>query len=138
MAFIGVTPLDPTTSIGAVRLNVGDTEAVPLDPDVPGQGSYRYFSDDQIQAFLDVSGSSVARATGTAIRQMAQVAAMTERQVSTDDLGLNSKGRGASILAVAQSWFDQADAEDAAAVADIFEVVQYPGRADAVTAGWPL
>lgn len=124
MANIGVAPLDPSSLVGVVRLNVGDTNYVPLDPPVAGQGVFDYYSDAQLSAFLTAGNDSPTRATGTAIKQMALTAALSGRSVKTDDLAIDSRQRGTDLLAIAQSWLDQADAEDALYVAGIFDVIK--------------
>jgi hypothetical protein len=100
--------------INAVRANLGDTDSV-------------WFDDATLGSYLDTNGSSVARATGAAILNMSLVATMTGRSVKADDLALDSRQRGKDLREIAQSWFDQADAEDSGAASDVFDVIAFSG-----------
>lgn len=122
----GVAPLDPTTPVGQVRLNLGDTEYVPLDPAVEGQGSYNSFSDAAIEAFLTAGRDSVLRATGRAVHQLALFAAMEEsRSIKTDDLSIGESKRAHNLRLLAQDWFDRADADDAENSLGLFDVIPF-------------
>lgn len=99
--------LDSNTLTGKVRLTVGD--------DVTDAAGDYSFSDEAIAAALAISGNNVARAAGTLVRQLALQASLAGQSIKADDFSINTSGRGKSLLDVAQSYFDQANVEDAIA-----------------------
>lgn len=118
----GVQPLDPTTPVGQLRLNLGDTAFVELAPPAPGFAAYANYSDDALEAFLAAAGNNVLRATGNAYMQLAAIYAAQGKSIRTDDLSVDTKGRGADLLAVAKSYFDQASSAEATEGLDFFDV----------------
>lgn len=113
MANPGVFPIDPSTPVGQVRLFIGDVTARPLSPTVEGQASFDWFSDAELAQFLVSADGSVQRACGYAILQLATGAALKDgRAIKTDDLSVGASTKGASLLAVAQAFFAEADAAD--------------------------
>lgn len=135
MAGEGVAPLDPSTSVGQVRAHIGDTNFTPLEPPVTGMGLYEWMSDAEIQAMLNTASDSVARATGYAMLGLSRDFAARGRSIKTDDLSMDSRGRGSDFLSIAQSWLQQADADDARSAGDIFEIAPFGGRRGQ---GYPL
>lgn len=125
----GVAPLDPNTPVGQLRALVGDTQYVPLVPPVTGQGDYNVWSDHSLAAVLATQGGSALRAAGSLYLQLAAEYAQSGRSVKTDDLAINTLGRGDTLLKVAQSFFDDATAGDNAAANDFFQIVPFAGRA---------
>lgn len=117
---LGTTPLDATTAIGKFRLISGDSTA--RVEAGAALGEYGYWSDAEIQAFLSISGDSIPRAIGYAIHQLANAYSAAGRSVSTDDLTLNTTGKGKDLLAVAKSYMAMADVEESKGVADVFMV----------------
>ena len=109
----GIAPPGPGTLITKVRDSVGDTQYVALNPAESGFGSYNYFSDGEISAFLLAGSDNITRATGYAILALARNAGLTGKAIATDDLRLDISKRGDTLEKIAQSYFDQADAEDA-------------------------
>lgn len=119
----GVAPLDPDTDVGQWRLLFGDTQFEPYDPAVPGVGNYESFSDSEIQAFINQSPENIARSIGFAYLQLAGAAAFEAKSVKDFDLSVDLTKRPAELRALAQFWFDRADAvDDAAGAADFFDV----------------
>jgi len=115
----GVAPLDPDSEVGQIRALLGDTEFEPLDPPETGYGNYEMYSDDELQAFVDVGGS-VEGGMFHAYMQMAGEAAKESRVVQDFDLRIDLTKRSADLRAIALEWRDRADV----AAADIFEL--YP------------
>ena len=74
-------------------------------------------------AILAAGGESLYRSAGNAVQALAIQYAMSGRSTKTDDLALDTRGRGKDLLEVAKSFFDQANAEDARGSADYFDVV---------------
>lgn len=129
MSYIGASPINPATPAGALRLLVGDTESIPLDPDVPGFADYNQWGDAALEVALAAQGGSQLRAAGTLYLQLAAAFTISGRSIKTDDLAIDTKGRGNDLRAVAQSFFDEATAADNAATNDFFQIVPFAGRA---------
>jgi hypothetical protein len=71
---------DPTTDIGKVRLLITDvTEATAL------------FTDEQIQAFLDMHGGSVFRAAAQGADTIAFSEVLVSKKIRTQDLALRDR-----------------------------------------------
>lgn len=121
MANIGIAPPDYNTPVGILRRRVGDTEYVET---TPGFGDYTMFSDAELEGFLSDGGGSVSRALGYIFLEIAGNAALLAKYIKTDDLTLDTTKRAADLRAMAETWFDRADAEDEAeGLADEFVVV---------------
>lgn len=128
MANPGAVPLDPASDVGAVRLNLGDTAYVPLDPPAAGMGDYSNFSDDAIRAFIASANGNLASATGYGYLQLAALAALTSGTVQTDDLMVRQENRATELRQIAAAWFGRgADADDAAGLNEYFNIVPYSG-----------
>ena len=110
----GVAPPNYATDIGQLRAVINDIHWEPLVPAVPGQGSYQFFGDDQLQVFLDRSGGDVDKAAAYAWRSIGDIYAAESASITTDDL------RVADLWRRAQFFYDRADKADAAGADDIF------------------
>ena len=119
----GVAPIDPTTPVGQVRINLGDIASVPLDPAEEGYADYANYGDAELEAFLASAADSVPRATGMAYLQLAATYAVAGRSIKTDDLAINTTSRGSDLLAIAQSWLKEAVVQDTAAAASYTDIV---------------
>jgi hypothetical protein len=86
MANEGVAPPNFTTDIGKVRVLLGDTN--PTDVAM-GQGTYMYFSDDEIGAFLTMYGDNVKLASARCLETIASSQALLLKSWSSDDLTVN-------------------------------------------------
>ncbi|MFT4260345.1 hypothetical protein [Microbacterium sp.] len=128
MPNIGADPIDAGSPVGQLRLTVGDTESAPLDPPVAGQADYAIWSDDALQVALVNANDNQLRAAGLLFRQLAAEYAQTGQSITTDDLRIDTKGRGENLLKVAQSFLDEARANDNAAAEDFFQIVPFAGR----------
>lgn len=125
MSNLGVFPLDPASDVGRVRLEIGDVNAEPASPPVEGQAEYDWFGDNEILQFLS-GGESILRACGRAVRQLALGKTLAGGvSIKTDDLSIDAKTRGTSLLSIADSYFADADEEEARADADLFVVVPF-------------
>jgi hypothetical protein len=128
MTNLGIAPLNPSTPVGQLRVNLGDKSFKPLDPPIPGAGDYANFSDADLTALLAGAAGSVSRATGAGYMQLAAVYIATGRSIKTDDLAIDTRQRGKDLFEVAKWWFTHADEADAAGVGDIFMVAPFGGR----------
>jgi len=133
----GISPLDPMSDVGRTRLNTGDTESVPFDPDEPGFGQYSYLSDEEIEEILELADGSIVRATGWAFRKIAAYFTLSAVSVTTDDLRLDSTARAKLFRELAQDWLNDADVMDAAAASDLFEVIPFGGYENQHAKTWP-
>ena len=124
----GLAPLDPTTSVGQLRLLVGDIDYVALVPPEVGYGDYNNFSDDELTGFLLVSGGSITRASGHAYLRLAALAAAGALSWKSDDLSVDAKQVATEYRLLANIAFGQADTEDAAG-ASVF-LLDHPYTSD--------
>ena len=124
----GAKPLDPSSSVGRLRLLLRDTDSTPLSPDVPGMANYAVFSDVALEIFLLNNGDNLQRAAGNAVQSLAIEYAAAGKSIKTDDLALDIKGRGSDLLAVARSFYADADATENASYSGFFQIVSFPGR----------
>ena len=86
------------------------------------------FSDEQLEAALLASGDNLVRAAGFAFQALAAEYGQIGKSTRTDDLAIDTRGRGDTLLKVAQSYFDEATAADNAANSDYFTLVPFGGR----------
>lgn len=128
MPYPGVAPLDPTSAVGQLRALVGDTQYVDLEPAIAGQGDYNVWSDASLEVVLILHAGNPLRAAGNLYLQLAAEHAQTQRSIKTDDLAINTIGRGDTLLKVAQSFLDEATAGENAAANDSFQIIQFGGR----------
>lgn len=110
-----------------MRALIGDTDWEPLIPVEPGVGNYAVYSDDTLEAYL-LEGGSTLRAAALAITRLALEYAQSDKSIRTDDLSLDISRRGSTLLEVAKSFRDDADAEDAARFAEVFTIAPFGGR----------
>lgn len=94
--------VDPASDIGRVRLLISDVDA-----------SAPLFTDEQIQAFLDMEGGTVKRAAATALDTIASSEALVSKKISTSD-GLSTDGPAVAreLRQQAKSLRKQADQDD--------------------------
>lgn len=122
----GLSPINPSTLVGKLRLEIGDVHGEPLDPEVPGQLDYDWFSDSELAQFFG-DESSVLRAAGRAVRQLALGGGLKAISIKTDDLSLDSQKRGSTLLEISQAYFADADAADSRTNGDLFQVIPFGG-----------
>jgi hypothetical protein len=87
------------------------------------------FTDEQLDAALLASGDNLLRAAGFAYQALAAEYALRGKSVRTDDLAIDTRDRGKTLLEVAQSYFDEAAAAQNAEGGDLFQIVPFAGRA---------
>ena len=143
MPNIGLFPPDPTTKVGQFRFTIGDFVGVPADPPTdPQTAEYEHWSDLEIEALLSAAGDSVTRAISLAYARLAANATTKSASIRTDDLSYSNKDQISGWLSLAAWWSDRADAEDASAVDDMFEIVSPPywpmrTRPELAIGAWP-
>ena len=124
---LGVAPFDPDDPIGELRALVGDTEWVTTEPPQEGVGLYAVFSDAALAAALNTAGGSILRAAGNVFARLASEYTSIGRSIRTDDLMLDTKGRGETLLKIAQSFWKEAEIAERNAASDYFVVVPVRG-----------
>lgn len=87
---------DPTTDFGKVRLLCQDTDT-----------NNQIFNDSEIQAFLDISGSSIRLAAAMALEQIAASEVFIQKRIRSLDLQTDGPSEAAELRALAQSLRDQ-------------------------------
>lgn len=123
-------PYDVTTNVGKVRLLLND-----IDDNSP------VFSDDELQAFLDIEGGSIKRAAAQAIDSQATNEALAakvikDHELTTDGAKLADAMRKHAAALRAQAKEDEGNADEGFA----FEVVDIVGddrRGPELTTWWP-
>lgn len=121
---IGAYPIDPATPVGQFRLLSGDSQGTPANPPTtPQTATYQYWSDTEIESFIEAAGGGIPLAISLAYSQMAAHWSSTGATIRTDDLTYSAKDSVGSWLNLANYWRDIADREDEAAVNDYFDLV---------------
>lgn len=113
----GVAPPVRGTEVGDFRFLIGDAAYEELTPPEAGYGSYKLFSDEEIEVFLSM-GTSPEDAAYLAYMQLAGAAALSSSSIQDYDLKVSTEKRATDLRLIAQGWKDRADA----AAADIFEL----------------
>lgn len=120
----GITPPDFSGAVGQIRLLLGDTDAVPLNPAVAGMGEYVWFSDAELEAVATIYDGNVRRAAARLLLTIAGSQALLLKKWTTDDLMVDGAAIAEALRKQAATLMDEADT--AAATEDIF-VIGYPG-----------
>lgn len=113
----GVAPPVMTSDLGKLRAILGDLEYTDLEPPEAGFGSYKFFGDAELQAFLD-AGGSIEMAAYFSYMQLAASAAVSAKSVKDLDLAIDTTKTPTELRLIAQMWLDRANE----ASADIFEL----------------
>lgn len=113
----GVAPPERGTGVGNFRFLIGDAAFEELTPPEAGYGSYKLFSDDEIEVFLSM-GESPEDAAYLAFMQLAGSAALHSSSIQDYDLKVSTEKRATDLRLIAQGWRERADA----AAADVFEL----------------
>lgn len=87
---LGEAPPDYGTDVGKMRLALGDTRYTLIGSGDPGKGVYEYFSDAELQAFLDMYDTFAEAVMGAAL---AQVSAQSNTDIRTDDLAIKENNQ---------------------------------------------
>lgn len=102
------------TPIEIVRLNITDT------------GTEKLFTDDQLNAWLTQYQGSINRATYRALVTIATSTVLVSKKIRTQDLSTDGPAEAAALLALARTYKEDADAEEAVA-GSFFEVIPFGG-----------
>jgi len=96
--------IDYTLPLGKVRLLITDVSDVPAD---------RIFTDDQLDAFLELCGGNVHRTAAQALLVMAASETLVSKKIRTQDLSTDGPAVSAELRALAKVLTDKADGQDA-------------------------
>lgn len=107
--------IDYSSPAGMVRLNITDVADNPAD---------RLFTDDQLTAFLTMSGENVNRASARALRVIAASEVLVGKVIRTQ-AGTSTDGAkvSAELRALADTYETQAALEAAAEEGGVFDIV---------------
>ena len=105
MANTGVAPPDYTTDVGKVRALLGDTDPTNV---AAGEGTYMYFSDDEIGAFLTMYGDNAKLAAARCLETIAGSQALLLKSWSSDDLTVNGDRIAESLRKLAAQLREEA------------------------------
>lgn len=105
MANTGVAPPDYTTDVGKVRALLGDTDPTNV---AAGEGTYMYFSDDEIGAFLTMYGDNEKLAAARCLETIAGSQALLLKSWSSDDLTVNGDRIAESLRKLAAQLREEA------------------------------
>lgn len=119
MANQGLAPIQPGTNVGTFRLLLGDTDPTDLSD---GKGTYRYYSDEEIESLVSLFGS-VKRAAAQALRTIAASQALLLKSFSADDLSVRGDQIAEALRKLALDLDNSAIAEDAAADGEAFNII---------------
>lgn len=109
MANLGAAPPDYDTEVGQVRALLGDTD--PTDVSM-GVGTYLYFGDDEINAFLTMYGHNVKLAAARCLETISMSQALMLKSWSSDDLSVNGDRITESLRKLAAQLREEAIADE--------------------------
>jgi 2-polyprenyl-6-methoxyphenol hydroxylase-like FAD-dependent oxidoreductase len=120
MANDGIAPPDFNTSVGKVRVLLGDTD--PTDV-AGGFGTYMFFSDDELTALLDMYDDSPKLTAARCMETIAGSQALLLKAWSSDDLTVNGDRIAKELRELAKQLRAEAIAEESS---DAFNVIPFP------------
>lgn len=106
---------DPTTDLGKVRLIIQDKiEAT------------AFFTDAEIEAYLDLNDNSIRRAAADALDSMASNEAYVQKRITLLELSTDGPATAAALRAHANKLRELADDEDDVEEGDTFDYAEMP------------
>lgn len=120
MANEGIAPPDFTTSVGKVRVLLGDTDPTNV---VDGEGVYLFFSDAELEALLDMHDDNVKLTAARCMETIAGSQALLLKAWSSDDLTVNGDRIAKELRELAKQLRAEAVADESS---DSFEVIPFP------------
>lgn len=129
MANVGQAEVDFESPVGVVRLLIGDVDASEETIDATtGLGEFVFYSDREIQAFLNLRGGSPQRAAATILRTIAVDQSLKLKKWSSADLMVDGPAITQQLLVAAKQCEALADTADGAAgLTDAFKLVPVGG-----------
>lgn len=120
MANEGIAPPDFTTSVGKVRVLLGDTDPTNISA---GEGTYLFFSDAELEAILDMHDDNVKLTTARCMETIAGSQALLLKAWSSDDLTVNGDRIARELRELAKQLRAEAVADESS---DSFIVIPFP------------
>lgn len=137
MTNLGVAPPDSDTEIGQLRIDLGDTNFVALNPVVSGFGDYDWMSDVEIDRLIDSADGNLKRAEAYGLDKLSRYLTLSASSIQTDDLRIQTIDRAKLMRELAKDAHAEADRIDEAAASDLFEVIPFGGYENQHTKTWP-
>jgi len=109
MANLGVAPPNPASDVGKIRILLGDTDPQNV---TQGVGEYIYFSDVELETFLELYGGNVKLATARCMETIAGSQVLLLKSWSSDDLSVNGDRITDSLRRVAAQLRNEALEEE--------------------------
>ena len=119
MEKLGVAPVNYATNVGKVRVLLGD-----VDPENVSQGigEYKYFSDDELVAVLQMYDHNVKLTAARCLETIASSQVLLLKSWSSDDLTVNGDKIAESLRRIAQQLRDEVLVEESS---ESFELVPF-------------
>jgi hypothetical protein len=119
MTKVGVAPVNYASNVGKVRVLLGDVDPENVDA---GFGEYKYFSDDELVAVLQMYDHNVKMAAARSLEIIASSQVLLLKSWSSDDLTVNGDKIAESLRRIAQQLRDEALIEESS---EGFELVPF-------------
>jgi cellulose biosynthesis protein BcsQ len=120
MANEGIAPPDFTTNVGKVRVLLGDTDPTNISA---GIGEYLYFSDDELDAILELHDENVKLTAARCMETIAGSQVLLLKSWSSDDLTVNGDRIAKELRELAKQLRAEAVADESS---DSFNVIPFP------------
>ena len=121
-----VSPLDPTTPVGQLRLLTSDSQ-LRTDPGDPSLPAEYYFSDAFLEGFLAINAGNLKLAAADALLALATNESMVSKKIRKENLQTDGPAVTNALRLVAQDYRSQgkADAADLDAADGSLFIVDY-------------
>jgi len=116
----GLSPYEPTSLVGQVRLLTGDTDAKNVTGPV---GEYLWMSDSDIQGYLRLYDDSPHRVAIFILRLVAMTPAMQYKKWASADLSVDGPAITAALRALIADIEKSLNADAAGEIADFVAIV---------------
>lgn len=120
MANEGIAPPNFTTSVGKVRVLLGDTDPINVSA---GEGEYLFFSDEELTALLDMHDDNAKLTAARCMETIAGSQALLLKSWSSDDLTVNGDRIARELRELAKQLRAEAVADESS---DSFNVIPFP------------
>lgn len=100
---VDVHPLDPTSAVGKLRLLTSDSQLRSDPADREAEPSY-YYSDEFLEAFLDIEGGNLKLAAADVLMSFATNEAMVSKKIRTETLQTDGPAVAAELRLQAQAY----------------------------------
>ena len=120
MANTGVAPTNFSTSVGKVRVLLGDTDPTDVSG---GFGTYMFFSDDELTALLEMYDDNAKLTAARCMETISGSQALLLKAWSSDDLTVNGDRIARELRELAKQLRAEALAEESS---DYFNLVPFP------------